>query len=145
MGSARAEDAVSHKHGVRAAPRPRWLLTQSRGASPGLAALRACSDSGLWSALPSKEAEESGFGFSCLFSVRVSHTTPWLTSYFKPEHFYIQNEGKMCRRHRSRRDGLLMGRGSPEPESHFAASCPFFTHLQPSVLVRFLALPTPPN
>lgn len=32
-----------------------------------------------------------------------------------------------------------------EPESHFATSCPFFTYLQPFVLVRFLALAASPN
>lgn len=74
-----------------------------------------------WLAVVSKEAVRAW-----LFSVRLSHSTPWTACYFKTEHFYIQKEEKMCSRHRSRRDGLLMGRGSTEPESHFAISCPFF-------------------
>lgn len=75
-----------------------------------------------WLAVVSKEAAGACF----FFPVRLSHSTPRTACYFKTEHFYIQKEEKMCSRHRSRRDGLLMGRGSTEPESHFAISCTFF-------------------
>lgn len=79
-----------------------------------------------WLAVVSKEA-------AWVF-LRLSHSTLWAACYFKTEHFYIQKEKKMCSRHRSRRDGLLMGRESTKPESHFAIFCPSFFLLAASYI-----------
>lgn len=70
---------------------------------------------------------------SCFFGVFFP-TTLEIVCNIRTEHFDTQKEDMW--QTQVRRDGLLMGRRGPEPESHFISFCPFFTQLQALALVH---------